>query len=124
MEVQKRLIPLRISSCGENRYSVKIDENDPFEVEADEKSIRKAIYRIKAKDGDGKKSKRSSKNGTYLNMIDREIYCWKSKCPADAESFKALLENVCNDVITTRKYIIEGHFIPENTYIRITECAE
>lgn len=93
MEDNKRLIPFSVKNIDKNKWSVTIDENEPFEVECDESQMRKIALRMKAKNGDGQTHKRSSKNGTYLSMLDGEThYCWKSKCPKSAEEFKSLLE--------------------------------
>jgi hypothetical protein len=113
----KRLIPLRIDNIGENKYHVKCNDTE-YNIEGDEKSVRKAIYRIKGKDGDGKAKKRSSKNGTYVSMIGKDINVWKSKCPKSAEEFKSLMETT---IELEKPYIIEGIKLKENTIMWIGE---
>lgn len=100
---KKRLIPISIKNIEDKKWSVTIDKNEPFEVECDESQMRKLMIRLKVKNGDGEKHKRSSKNGNYLSMLDGEThYCWKSKCPKSAEEFKTLMEQKIADEVFTK----------------------
>lgn len=90
---EKNLIPFTVKNIDKNKWSITVDENEPFEIEATEDEMRTAILRTKAKDGNGIDRKRSSKKGTYRNMLDGEThYMWKSKSFKSAEDFSVLLE--------------------------------
>ena len=88
----QRLIPIKITNCGVNKYKIQVNNEKPYNVNCDEEQMRKAILRAKIKDGNGVDMKRSSKNDTYKNMIGKSCSVWKSKCPYTKKDFDKLLE--------------------------------
>ena len=91
--------------------------------------MKKALRRIKAKDGEEYGKCRSSKKGTYASMLGEldnndvhKINVWKSKVPHSANEFKKLMESKDMKSITlTKNYLIEGNIIPKGTVLQLKE---
>lgn len=99
-EDTRRLIPISIKKLEDNLWNIKIDAGESYNVEGDFDSIKKALRRIKAKDGEEYGKCRSSKKGTYASMIGdidnndlHKINVWKSKVPHSPDDFKKLMES-------------------------------
>lgn len=124
---EKRLIPMTIKNCGNNKWLIGVDGESSYSVEGDVDCVRKALYRVKAKDGDGNKHCKSSKNGTYKSMFSSEdkethtINVWKSKVPHSAEEFKSLMESSSKDIELTKNYIFEGFKISKGAILMFEE---
>ena len=129
MEDNRRLIPMRIMHLDGDNWIVSIDGGESYSVKGDIESVKKALRRIKAKDGENKGKCRSSKVGTYLSMIsdqgnaEHKINVWKSKVPQNAEEFKKLMECMeMNEIKLTKNYLIEGNIVPKGTVVRFKEA--
>lgn len=132
----RRLIPMNIKKLEDNLWSIEIDGAESYNVEGDFESIKKAIRRIKGKDGETCGKCKSKKVGTYASMLGNEndtdlhkINVWKSKVPHSAEDFKKLMENIENKegkamkkIITlTKKYLIEGVVFEKGSVLELKE---
>ena len=128
-EDTRRLIPISIKKLEDNLWNIKIDDCESYNVEGDFDSIKKALRRIKAKDGEEYGKCRSSKKGTYASMLGNidnndlhKINVWKSKVPHNPQEFKKLMESKEMKTITlTKNYIVEGAIIPKGTLIEFKE---
>ena len=128
-EDNRRLIPISIKKLEDNLWSIEIDGAESYKVEGDFDSIKRALRRIKGKDGDGHGKCRSSKVGTYASMLGDEnstdlhkVNVWKSKVPHSAEEFKKLMESTNMKTITlTKNYLVEGNIIPKGTVVEFKE---
>jgi hypothetical protein len=127
-EDTRRLIPMSIKKIEDNLWSIEIDGGESYKIEGDFDSIKKALRRIKGKDGETKGKCRSSKVGTYASMLgedDNELHkinVWKSKVPHSADEFRKLMENKNMKSITlTKNYLIEGNIIPKGTIVEFKE---
>ena len=128
-EDNRRLIPISIKKLEDNLWSIDIDNGESYKVEGDFDSIKRALRRIKGKDGDGHGKCRSSKVGTYASMLGDEnstdlhkVNVWKSKVPHSAEEFKKLMESTNMKTITlTKNYLIEGNVFLKGTRIEFEE---
>ena len=128
-EDNRRLIPISIKKLEDNLWSIEIDGAESYKVEGDFDSIKRALRRIKGKNGDGHGKCRSSKVGTYASMLGDEnstdlhkVNVWKSKVPHSAEEFKKLMESTNMKTITlTKNYLVEGNIIPKGTRIEFKE---
>ena len=100
MEDTRRLIPISIKKLEDNLWNIKIDAGEFYNVEGSLDEIKRALRRIKAKDGAEYGKCRSSKKGTYSSMVGEgddnlhKINVWKSKVPHSPEEFKKLMEAV------------------------------
>lgn len=99
-EDTRRLIPMNIKKINDNLWSIEIDGGESYQVEGEFDSIKKALRRIKGKDGENCGKCKSKKVGTYASMLGDEnstdlhkVNVWKSKVPHSAEEFKKLMEN-------------------------------
>ena len=128
-EDTRRLIPMSIKKLDDNIWSIEIDGAESYKVEGDFDSIKKALRRIKGKDGENKGKCRSSKVGTYASMLGDEnstdlhkVNVWKSKVPHSAEEFKKLMESAdMKKIILTKNYLVEGNIIPKGTILEFKE---
>ena len=128
-ENTRRLIPISIKKLEDNLWNIKIDAGESYNVEGDFDSIKKALRRIKAKDGEEYGKCRSSKKGTYASMIGdidnnelHKINVWKSKVPHSPDDFKKLMESKEMKTITlTKNYLIEGNIVSKGTLITLKE---
>lgn len=128
-EDTRRLIPISIKKLEDNLWNIKIDAGESYNVEGDFDSIKKALRRIKAKDGEEYGKCRSSKKGTYASMLGdidnnelHKINVWKSKVPHSPEDFKKLMESKEMKTITlTKNYLIEGNIVSKGTLITLKE---
>lgn len=128
-EDTRRLIPISIKKLENNLWNIKIDCGESYNVEGDFNSIKKALRRIKAKDGEEYGKCRSSKKGTYASMIGdidnndlHKINVWKSKVPHSPDDFKKLMENNKMKSITlTKNYLIEGNIVSKGTVVTLKE---
>lgn len=127
-EDTRRLIPISIKKLEDNLWNIKIDNGESYNVEGDFDSIKKALRRIKAKDGAEYGKCRSSKKGTYASMVGEgddnlhNINVWKSKVPHSPEDFKKLMESKEMKTITlTKNYIVEGAILLKGTVVTLKE---
>lgn len=128
MEDTRRLIPISIKKLEDNLWNIKIDAGESYNVEGSLDEIKRALRRIKAKDGCEHGKCRSSKIGTYLSMVsdsdnkEHKINVWRSKVPYTAEDFKKLMESKEMKTITlTKNYLIEGNIVSKGTIIELKE---
>ena len=128
-EDTRRLIAISIKKLENNLWSIDIDGGESYKVEGSLDEIKRALRRIKAKDGCEHGKCRSSKVGTYASMIGdidnndlHKINVWKSKVPHSPDDFKKLMESKEMKTITlTKNYIVEGAIIPKGTHIVFME---
>lgn len=128
-EDTRRLIPISIKKLEDNLWNIKIDANESYNVEGSLDEIKRALRRIKAKDGCEHGKCRSSKVGTYASMLGdidnndlHKINVWKSKVPHSPEDFKKLMESKEMKTITlTKNYLIEGNIVSKGTVITLKE---
>jgi len=127
-EDTRRLIPISIKKLEDNFWNIKIDSGESYNVEGSLDEIKRALRRIKAKDGAEYGKCRSSKKGTYSSMVGEgddnlhKINVWKSKVPHSPEDFKKLMESKEMKTITlTKNYILEGQIIPKGTIVELKE---
>ena len=128
-EDNRRLIPISIKKLEDNLWNIKIDAGESYNVEGSLDEIKRALRRIKAKDGCEHGKCRSSKIGTYKSMLGNEdnndlhkINVWKSKVPHSPEDFKKLMESKEMKTITlTKNYLIEGNIVSKGTIIELKE---
>lgn len=128
-EDTRRLIPISIKKLEDNLWNIKIDGGESYNVEGDFDSIKKALRRIKAKDGEEYGKCRSSKKGTYASMLGdidnnelHKINVWKSKVPHSPDDFKKLMESKEMKTITlTKNYLIEGNIVSKGTVVTLKE---
>ena len=98
MEDNRHLITISIRHLDGNNWIISIDGGNSYSVKGDIESVKKALRRIKAKDGENNGKCRSAKVGTYLSMIsdqdnsEHKINVWKSKVPYTADQFRKLME--------------------------------
>lgn len=128
MEDTRRLIPISIKKLEDNFWNIKIDSGESYNVEGSLDEIKRALRRIKAKDGAEYGKCRSSKKGTYSSMVGEgddnlhKINVWKSKVPHSPEDFKKLMESKEMKTITlTKNYLIEGNIVSKGTLITLKE---
>ncbi len=128
MEDTRRLIPMAIRHLEDNMWEVSIENAESYKIEGSLDEIKRALRRIKGKDGSEHGKCRSTKVGTYASMIsdqdnnEHKINVWKSKIPHTAEDFKKLMEKKIMKLITlTKPYLVEGNIIPKGALMRITE---
>lgn len=97
---EKRLIPV-VVKMQDNVWDIYSTEEGygHFNCKTTPEKMRTALYRLKAKDGDGITHCHSSKNNTYIGMlrdIDMKgqinLSVWKSKYPKTKEDFEALFK--------------------------------
>ena len=129
-EDTRRLIPISIKKLENNLWSIDIDGGESYKVEGSFDEIKRALRRIKAKDGCEYGKCRSSKKGTYASMIGdidnnnlHKINVWKSKVPHNPQDFiKLMMENNKMKTITlTKNYLIEGNIVSKGTLITLKE---
>ena len=128
-EDTRRLIPISIKKLEDNLWNIKIDGGESYNVEGDFDSIKRALRRIKGKDGENCGKCKSKKVGTYASMLGdidnnelHKINVWKSKVPHSPEDFKKLMESKeMKTIILTKNYIVEGAIIPKGTQIEFKE---
>ena len=128
-EDTRRLIPMNIKKINDNLWSIEIDGGESYQVEGEFDSIKKALRRIKGKDGENCGKCKSKKVGTYASMLGDEnstdlhkVNVWKSKVPHSAEEFKKLMESKNMKTITlTKNYLVEGNIIPKGTIVEFKE---
>ena len=127
-EDNRRLIPISIKKLEDNLWNIKIDAGESYNVEGSLDEIKRALRRIKAKDGCEHGKCRSSKKGTYSSMVGEgddnlhKINVWKSKVPHSPEDFKKLMESKEMKTITlTKNYLIEGNIVSKGTIIELKE---
>ena len=128
-EDTRRLIPISIKKLEDNLWNIKIDASESYNVEGSLDEIKRALRRIKAKDGCEYGKCRSSKIGTYKSMLGNEdnndlhkINVWKSKIPHNPQEFKNLMESKEMKTITlTKNYLIEGNIVSKGTIIELKE---
>lgn len=130
MEDARRLIPISIKKLEDNFWNIKIDSGESYNVEGSLDEIKRALRRIKAKDGAEYGKCRSSKIGTYKSMLGNidnndlhKINVWKSKVPHNPQDFiKLMMESKEMKTITlTKNYLIEGNIISKGTVISLKE---
>ena len=126
----RRLIAISIKKLEDNLWNIKIDSGESYNVEGSLDEIKRALRRIKAKDGAEYGKCRSSKIGTYKSMLGNidnndlhKINVWKSKVPHNPQDFiKLMMESKKMKTITlTKNYIVEGTIIPKGTLIEFKE---
>lgn len=127
-EDTRRLIPISIKKLEDNLWNIKIDGGESYNVEGSLDEIKRALRRIKAKDGAEYGKCRSSKKGTYSSMVGEgddnlhNINVWKSKVPHSPDDFKKLMENNKMKSITlTKNYLIEGNIVSKGTVVTLKE---
>ena len=129
MEDTRRLIPISIKKLEDNLWNIKIDASESYNVEGSLDEIKRALRRIKAKDGAEYGKCRSSKKGTYSSMVGEgddnlhKINVWKSKVPHNPQDFiKLMMESKEMKTITlTKNYLIEGNIVSKGTIIELKE---
>lgn len=126
----RRLIAISIKKLEDNLWNIKIDSGESYNVEGSLDEIKRALRRIKAKDGAEYGKCRSSKIGTYKSMLGNidnndlhKINVWKSKVPHNPQDFiKLMMESKEMKTITlTKNYIVEGVIVPKGTLIEFKE---
>ena len=128
-EDKRRLIAISIKKLEDNLWNIKIDSGESYNVEGSLDEIKRALRRIKAKDGAEYGKCRSSKIGTYKSMLGNidnndlhKINVWKSKVPHNPQEFKNLMESKEMKTITlTKNYLIEGNIVSKGTIIELKE---
>ena len=123
------IIPMQIKKVGENLYSIDIEGMESYQVEGSLDEIKRALRRIKAKNGNEHNKCRSSKVGTYASMVGEgdenlhKINVWKSKIPHSADAFKTLMMESINmkQITLTKNYLIEGNVFLKGTRIEFKE---
>lgn len=129
-EDKRRLIAISIKKLENNLWSIDIDDGESYNVEGSLDEIKRALRRIKAKDGCEHGKCRSSKVGTYASMLGdidnndlHKINVWKSKVPHNPQDFiKLMMESKEMKTITlTKNYLIEGNIISKGTVISLKE---
>lgn len=129
-EDTRRLIPISIKKLENNLWSIDIDDGESYKVEGSFDEIKRALRRIKAKDGCEHGKCRSSKIGTYKSMLGNidnndlhKINVWKSKVPHNPQDFiKLMMESKEMKTITlTKNYLIEGNIVSKGTIIELKE---
>lgn len=127
-EDNRRLIPMSIQHLDGNKWLISVDGGESYNIDGDLDSIKRAVRRIKGKDGENCGKCRSSKVGTYSSMISdqdndvHKINVWKSKVPHSADEFRKLMESRNMKSITlTKNYLIEGNIIPKGTVVEFKE---
>lgn len=127
-EDTRRLIPISIKKLEDNLWNIKIDDGESYNVEGSLDEIKRALRRIKAKDGAEYGKCRSSKKGTYSSMVGEgddnlhKINVWKSKVPHSPDAFKSLMESTNMKTITlTKNYLVEGNIISKGTKVQFVE---
>lgn len=130
MEDTRRLIPMSVKKLEDNLWNIKIDASESYNVEGSLDEIKRALRRIKAKDGCEHGKCRSSKIGTYASMLGDEnntdlhkINVWKSKVPHNPQDFiKLMMESKEMKTITlTKNYLIEGNIVSKGTVVTLKE---
>lgn len=128
-EDTRRLIPISIKKLEDNLWNIKIDGGESYNVEGDFDSIKRALRRIKGKDGENCGKCKSKKVGTYASMLGdidnnelHKINVWKSKVPHSPDDFKKLMESKEMKTITlTKNYLIEGNIVSKGTVVTLKE---
>ena len=128
-EDTRRLIPISIKKLEDNLWSIDIDGAESYKVEGSFDEIKRALRRIKGKDGENCGKCKSKKVGTYASMLGdidndklHKINVWKSKVPHSASEFKSLMESTNMKTITLSKnYLVEGNIIPKGTKVQFVE---
>lgn len=129
-EDKRRLIAISIKKLENNLWSIDIDDGESYNVEGSLDEIKRALRRIKAKDGCEHGKCRSSKVGTYASMLGdidnndlHKINVWKSKVPHNPQDFiKLMMESKEMKTITlTKNYLIEGNIVSKGTVISLKE---
>lgn len=128
-EDTRRLIPISIKKLEDNLWNIKVDASESYNVEGSLDEIKRALRRIKAKDGAEYGKCRSSKKGTYSSMVGEgddnlhKINVWKSKVPHNPQDFiKLMMESKEMKTITlTKNYLIEGNIVSKGTIIELKE---
>ena len=128
-EDTKRLIAISIKKLENNLWSIDIDGGESYKVEGSFDEIKRALRRIKGKDGENCGKCKSKKVGTYASMLGDEsstdlhkINVWKSKVPHSPEDFKKLMESKEMKTITlTKNYLIEGNIVSKGTVVTLKE---
>ena len=127
MEDTRRLIPMTIRHLEDNMWEVSIENAESYKIEGSLDEIKRALRRIKGKDGSEPGKCRSAKVGTYASMIsdqdnnEHKINVWKSKVPHTAEEFKKLMESNGKIIKLTKNYLIEGNVFPKGTVLKLKE---
>lgn len=129
-EDTRRLIAISIKKLENNLWSIDIDGGESYKVEGSFDEIKRALRRIKAKDGCEHGKCRSSKIGTYKSMLGNidnndlhKINVWKSKVPHNPQDFiKLMMESKEMKTITlTKNYLIEGNIVSKGTVVTLKE---
>lgn len=128
-EDTRRLIPISIKKLEDNLWSIDIDGAESYKVEGSFDEIKRALRRIKGKDGENCGKCKSKKVGTYASMLGdidndelHKINVWKSKVPHSASEFKSLMESTNMKTITLSKnYLVEGNIILKGTKVQFVE---
>lgn len=128
-EDKRRLIAISIKKLENNLWSIDIDGGESYKVEGSFDEIKRALRRIKGKDGENCGKCKSKKVGTYASMLGDEsstdlhkINVWKSKVPHSPDDFKKLMESKEMKTITlTKNYLIEGNIVSKGTLITLKE---
>jgi len=128
-EDKRRLIAISIKKLENDLWSIDIDGGESYKVEGSFDEIKRALRRIKGKDGENCGKCKSKKVGTYASMLGDEsstdlhkINVWKSKVPHSPEEFKNLMESKEMKTITlTKNYLIEGNIVSKGTLITLKE---
>lgn len=128
-EDTRRLIPISIKKLEDNLWNIKIDGGESYNVEGNFDSIKRALRRIKGKDGENCGKCKSKKVGTYASMLGdidnnelHKINVWKSKVPHSPDDFKKLMESKEMKTITlTKNYLIEGNIVSKGTVVTLKE---
>lgn len=127
-EDTRRLIPMTIRHLEDNLWEVSIENAESYKIEGSLDEIKRALRRIKGKDGSEHGKCRSTKVGTYASMIsdqdnnEHKINVWKSKIPHTADAFKSLMESTNMKKITlTKNYLIEGNVFLKGTVVEFKE---
>ena len=128
-EDTRRLIPISIKKLEDNLWNIKIDGGESYNVEGDFDSIKRALRRIKGKDGENCGKCKSKKVGTYASMLGdidnnelHKINVWKSKVPHSPDDFKKLMASKEMKTITlTKNYLIEGNIVSKGTVVTLKE---
>lgn len=128
-EDTRRLITISIKKLENNLWSIDIDGGESYKVEGSFDEIKRALRRIKGKDGENCGKCKSKKVGTYASMLGNidnndlhKINVWKSKVPHSPEDFKKLMESKEMKTITlTKNYLIEGNIVSKGTVVTLKE---
>ena len=129
-EDTRRLITIQIKKLEDNLWSIDIDGAESYKVEGSFDEIKRALRRIKGKDGENCGKCKSKKVGTYASMIgdidncdSHKINVWKSKVPHNPQDFIKLMKESkeMKTITLTKNYIVEGTILSKGTVITLKE---